>query len=191
VVEPLGMTDTAFWPGEERVDRLAALYSPHPATRRAVRNDALAADGAGPPACLAGGSGLVSTAADYHRFTQMLLRGGELDGARLLGTRTLRYMTRNHLPGGADLEAYGRPLFAETTFDGVGFGLGFSVVADPVGNRVLSSPGEYGWGGAASTAFWVDPLERITVVFLTQLLPSTTHPLRSQLKQLVYQALVD
>ena len=100
-------------------------------------------------------------------------------------------MTRNHLPGGADLEAYGRPLFAETTFDGVGFGLGFSVVDDAVKNKVLSTAGDYGWGGAASTAFWVDPAEEITALFMTQLLPSSTHPIRSQLKQLVYQALVD
>jgi CubicO group peptidase (beta-lactamase class C family) len=100
-------------------------------------------------------------------------------------------MVRNHLPGGVDLEQFGRPLFAETSFDGVGFGLGFSVQVDPVSYRVLSSPREYAWGGAASTAFWCDPVEDIAVVFLTQLLPSSTHPIRSQLKQLVYQALVD
>ena len=100
-------------------------------------------------------------------------------------------MTQNHLPGGADLEEFGRPLFAETTFDGVGFGLGFSVVQDNVANKVLSTIGEFGWGGAASTAFWVDPAEEITALFLTQLLPSSTHPIRPQLKQLVYQALVD
>ena len=140
---------------------------------------------------LSGGGGLVSTAADYHRFTQMLLRRGELDGVRLLGPRTVDYMTRNHLPGGVDLEEFGRPLFAETTFDGIGFGLGFSVVDDPAKNKVLSAPGEFGWGGAASTAFWVDPVEEITALFFTQLLPSSTHPIRPQLKQLVYQALVD
>jgi CubicO group peptidase (beta-lactamase class C family) len=100
-------------------------------------------------------------------------------------------MTQNHLPGGADLEAFGRPLFAETSFDGVGFGLGFSVLIDPPANKVLSSVGEYAWGGAASTAFWCDPHEDLAVVFLTQLLPSSTHPIRPQLKQLVYQALVD
>jgi CubicO group peptidase (beta-lactamase class C family) len=121
----------------------------------------------------------------------MLLNEGELDGVRLLGSRTVRYMTRNHLPGGVDLEAFGRPLFSETTFDGVGFGLGFSVIENPAANKVLSSPGEYAWGGAASTAFWIDPVERITVLFLTQLLPSSAHPIRSQLNQLVYQSLVD
>ena len=121
----------------------------------------------------------------------MLHNGGELDGVRLLGPRTLRLMTTNQLPGRADLEAFGRPLFAETTFDGVGFGLGFSVVEDPVAARYTSSAGEFGWGGAASTAFWVDPEERMEVLFFTQLLPSSTHPIRSQLHQLVHQALVD
>jgi CubicO group peptidase (beta-lactamase class C family) len=121
----------------------------------------------------------------------MLLGGGELDGVRLLGPRTIAYMTRNHLPGHVDLEAFGRPLFAETTFDGVGFGLGFSVMKDPVKNKVLAQAGEYAWGGAASTFFFVDPVEKITALFLTQLLPSSTHPIRSQLRQLVYQALVD
>jgi CubicO group peptidase (beta-lactamase class C family) len=188
---PLGMTDTAFYVPEGQADQLAALYVPNPVTRQAVRNDALGDGALRPPSCLSGGGGLVSTAADYHRFTRMLLHEGELDGTRLLGTRTLQYMTRNHLPGGADLEAFGRPLFAETSFDGVGFGLGFSVVTDPVANKVLSSPGEFAWGGAASTAFWVDPLEGVTALFMTQLLPSSTHPIRPQLKQLVYQALVD
>jgi CubicO group peptidase (beta-lactamase class C family) len=191
VLGPLGMTDTSFWVDETAAGKLAALYVPDPRTRRAVRNDELGGRFLQPPACLSGGGGLVSTAADYHRFTQLLLGRGELDGVRLLSTRTIRYMTRNHLPGGADLEAFGRPLFAETTFAGVGFGLGFSVVHDPVANKVLSSAGEFAWGGAASTAFWVDPAEEITALFLTQLLPSSTHPLRSQLRQLTYQALVD
>lgn len=121
----------------------------------------------------------------------MLLGRGAVDGVRLLGSRTVDYMVSNHLPGNADLEHFGRPLFAETSFDGVGFGLGFSVSLDHVQNRVLASPGEYAWGGAASTAFWCDPKEDVAVVFLTQLLPSSTHPIRPQLKQLVYQALVD
>ena len=121
----------------------------------------------------------------------MVLGGGELEGLRLLGPRTLRFMAANHLPGGADLEAFGRPLFAETTFHGVGFGLGFSVVVDPVANRTACSRGELAWGGAASTAFFVDPAERITALFFTQLLPSSTHPIRTQLRQLVYQALID
>jgi CubicO group peptidase (beta-lactamase class C family) len=191
IFEPLGMSDTAFFAPEKDHHRLAALYFPEPGSLRAVRLDALGDLSKTPPALLSGGGGLVGTAADYHRFTQMLLHEGELEGVRLLGTRTVRYMAQNHLPGGADLEAFGRPLFAETTFDGVGFGLGFSVVDDPLKGKVLSSAGDYGWGGAASTAFWVDPAEELTCLFLTQLLPSSTHPIRPQLKQLVYQALVD
>ncbi|HEV3226605.1 MAG TPA: serine hydrolase domain-containing protein [Acidimicrobiales bacterium] len=190
IFAPLGMNDTAFHVDKAERHRLAALYAPLP-DRRAVRFDALGSVATSPPAFLSGGGGLIGTAADYHRFTQMLVREGELDGVRLLGNRTLRYMARNHLPGGADLESFGRPLFAETTFDGVGFGLGFSVVDDNVKTKVLSSVGDFGWGGAASTAFWVDPAEQLTALFLTQLIPSSTHPIRPQLKQLVYQALVD
>jgi CubicO group peptidase (beta-lactamase class C family) len=179
---PLGMDDTGF---TAPTDRLAALYGPG-----LVRNDALGERITQVPSAPAGGGGLASTAADYHRFTRLLLNEGELDGKRLLGNRTFRYMARNHLPGGADLQHFGRPLYAETTFDGIGFGLGFSVVQDPVANRVPSSPGELAWGGAASTAFWVDREEGITAMFFTQLLPSSTYPIRSQLRQLVYQALV-
>jgi len=191
IFSPLGMDETAFSVADADAERLAALYMPDPASGRAVRLDLLGDLALKRPSAFSGGGGLVSTAADYHRFTQMLLNEGELDGVRLLGSRTVRYMTENHLPGGADLEAIGRPLFSETTFDGTGFGLGFSVLADPVKNKVLASPGEFAWGGAASTAFWVDPVEQLTALFFTQLLPSSTYPIRPQLKQLVYQALVD
>ena len=191
IFQPLDMSDTRFWAPEDASGRLAAFYAPQPGTLRAVRSDAMDRVTRQPPICCLGGDGLVSTVADYHRFTQMLRRGGELDGVRLLSNRTLRYMTRNHLPGGADLEIFGEPIFAETTFDGIGFGLGFSVTLDPVANKVLCSPGEFAWGGAASTAFWVDPAEDITALLFTQLFPSSTHPLRPQLRQLVYQALVD
>jgi CubicO group peptidase (beta-lactamase class C family) len=168
---------------------LAALYVA--AGGGTARHDQMGGRALRRPACLDGGGGLVSTTADYHRFTQALLNGGELDGARILGSRTLAYMVRNHLPGGADLEAFGRRLFAETTFDGVGYGLGFSVLLDPVANKVLSSAGEFAWGGAASTFFFIDPAEEVTAIFMTQLVPSSTYPLRSELRQLVYQALVD
>ncbi|MBN9743738.1 serine hydrolase [Amycolatopsis sp. A1MSW2902] len=186
---PLGMEDTGFWTSD--TDRLAALYLPAPGTKKLVRNDAFGAVGTSRPACLSGGGGLVSTAADYHRFTQMLLRRGELDGVRVLSPRTVDLMTANHLPGHVDLEAYGRPLFAEMPFDGYGFGLGFSVLIDSVKAKTLATPGEYAWGGAASTAFWADPDEDLTVAFYTQLLPSSTHPIRQQLRQLVYQAMLD
>jgi CubicO group peptidase (beta-lactamase class C family) len=100
-------------------------------------------------------------------------------------------MASNHLPGGADLTAFGRPLAGEHDYDGVGFGLGVSVSIDPVKARVPGSVGEYAWGGAASTSFWIDPAEDMTVQFFTQLLPSSTHPISTQLKQLVYQAIID
>jgi CubicO group peptidase (beta-lactamase class C family) len=189
IFEPLGMTDTGFHvaPGEE--ERVARLYVP--AGDGIVDATKLAPVRTRPPRCLSAGGGLVGTAADYHRFTRMLLGRGALEGVRLLGSRTVDFMTRNHLPGGADLAAFGRPLTAEGPFEGVGFGLGFSVVDDPVALRNLASRGEYGWGGAASTLFWVDPAEEITVLFFTQLLPSGTHPLRSILRPLVRQALVD
>ena len=188
---PLGMPDTAFHVGPDQLQRLAALYARDPQTGRPRRHDALGELITRPPDALQGGGGLASTAADYTRFATMLLNRGELDGVRLLGPRTVDYMAANHLPGGADLEQVGRPLFAETTFDGVGFGLGVAVVLDPVANRVPSSAGELHWGGAASTAFFVDPAERLTAVLLTQMLPSSTYPLRPQLRQLIRQSLVD
>jgi CubicO group peptidase (beta-lactamase class C family) len=191
IFRPLDMPDTGFWVGEDGAKQLAALYIPQPGTRKAVRQNGMGRLGTTRPTFLSGGGGLVSTAADYHRFTQMLRGGGPLDGVRVLGTRTLALMTRNHLPGGVDLEQIGRPLFAESPFDGVGFGLGFSVLQNPAKAKSLAAPGEFAWGGAASTAFWVDPKEDITALFFTQLLPSSTHPLRTQLRQLVYQALVD
>ncbi len=189
ILGPLGMTQTGFQTDDP--DLLAALYTVHPRTGARVRAEEAGRAALSPPDWLSGGGGLVSTARDYHRFTQLLLRGGELDGVRLLGSRTVAYMGRNHLPGGVDLEQFGRPLFAEAPFNGVGFGLGFSVVQDPAAYRTTVSVGEMAWGGAASTAFWVDPAEEITALFFTQLLPSSVHPIRSQLRGLVYQALVD
>ena len=187
VFDPLGMHETAFHVDDH--SGLAALYTV--GAGAPARIDLLGDEIMSPPKFLSGGGGLASTAADYHRFATMLLRGGELDGVRILGSRTVDFMARNHLPGGVDLEAFGRPLFAETTFDGVGFGLGFSVVLDPVANKVPASIGDYGWGGMASTVFWVDPVQRLTVLFMTQLLPSSTYPIRSELRQLVHSALVD
>lgn len=186
---PLGMTDTAFWVPDDKRDRFAELYYPNPVTNQASKMPSPSLKHK--PEMLGGGGGLCGTAADYLRFTQMLMNGGELDGARILGSRTVDYMTVNHLPGNADLEEFGRALFSETTFDGVGFGLGFSVVLDEAANKVPGSVGSYSWGGAASTVFWNDPAEEITALFLTQLLPSSKYPIRPQLQQLVYQALVD
>lgn len=191
ILGPLGMKETTFGCPEDRQDRLAALYTMVPGSPQPVRTATVGKLEVARPSWLSGGSGLVSSMRDFTRFTWMLLNGGELDGARLLSPRTLRYMTRNHLPGGMDLAAFGRPLFAETRFNGVGFGLGFGVVIDPVAYRSMTSVGEYHWGGFASTTFWVDPAEHLTVVFMTQLIPSNTHPIRTQLRQLVYQSLVD
>ena len=195
ILRPLGMTDTAFWADETAQPRLAALYSPG-SEGRATRLDALGKAALKQPRMLSGGGGLVSTAADYDRFTQMLLHrpgspAGELDGVTLLSPRTVGYMARNHLPGGLDLETFGRPLFAEAPFRGVGFGLGFAVLLDPVPGMVTGTAGEISWGGAASTAFWVDREADLTVSFFTQLLPSSTYPIRQQLRQLIYQALTD
>lgn len=191
IFEPLGMTDTSFGTPTEKLDRLAALYAYDAATGRAVRDDERAKTARSRPRFLSGGGGLVSSAADYNRFSQMLLREGELEGVRLLGPRTVRYMTENHLPGGVDLEEIGQKSFSETRYNGVGFGLGFSVVVNPAKHKVLSSLGEFAWGGAASTAFWVDPKEELTVLFFTQLMPSSSNHIRPELKQLVYQSIVD
>jgi CubicO group peptidase (beta-lactamase class C family) len=133
----------------------------------------------------------VSTADDYMRFCKVLLGHGESNGHRLVAPATLRLMTANHLPGGKDLTALSRSLFSESTNAGVGFGLGFATVFDPVAALMPSSPGEYYWGGAASTAFWIDPVEDIAVVFMTQLLGSSTYPIRRELRTLVYSALVE
>ncbi|WP_410658054.1 serine hydrolase domain-containing protein [Amycolatopsis sp. lyj-112] len=190
IFTPLGMNETGFQAGSDVLDRLAALYVPHPRTKAPLRHDEMGSVGRVVPSCFSGGGGLVSTAGDYHRFTQMLLRGGELDGVRLLSPRTVQLMASNHLPGGVDLEEYGRGSFSEAPYHGFGFGLGFSVLQDPVKAKTPASEGEFAWGGAASTAFWVDPDEDITVLFFTQLLPSSSYPIRVELRQLVYQALV-
>ena len=189
IFAPLGMTDTRWWVDGDDASRLAALYTVNPATGAALRYDQLGAKALHKPSMLAGGGGLISTALDYHRFTQMLLNEGGYDGGRLLGSRTLRLMTRNHLPGRLDLQALNTGGFAETNFDGIGFGLGFAVIQDPIQGKLAGSEGLYYWGGLASTAFWVDPVEDLTAMLFTQLLPSSTYPLRPQLRQLVYAAL--
>jgi CubicO group peptidase (beta-lactamase class C family) len=188
VLDPLGMHDTAFHAPEGDLDRCAPLYirgkdgklTAFAAARSMVR----------PPTFLSGGGGLVGTGADYLRFAHLLLGGGQLDGVRLLGPRTVAYMARNHLTGGKLLNELGQSTFSESAMEGTGFGLGFSVIEDPAALQNLASQGEFGWGGAASTAFWVDPVEEICVVFMTQLLPSDTYPIRRQLRVAVNQAIL-
>jgi CubicO group peptidase (beta-lactamase class C family) len=191
ITGPLGMVDSGFTVPAEKAERCAGLYVAAKAGQTPIRKDDFTPDPRGPVRFLSGGGGLVSTTADYLRFIRMLLERGELDGVRLLGSRTVDFMTRNHLPGGVDIPTIGRPMSPQDAFDGVGFGLGFSVSVDPVRTEVLTSPGEFAWGGLASTAFWVDPVERITVVFMTQLVPSSTYPLRSELRAMVNASLAD
>jgi CubicO group peptidase (beta-lactamase class C family) len=189
IFDPLGMSDTEWWCPPEKADRLAMLYVP--VNREAVAYEPLAKAYLHPPSLLSGGGGLLSTAFDYHRFMSMLLSGGELDGVRLLSNRTVDLMTQNHLPGDVDLESMATDSFSESTYAGEGFGLGMSVMIDRRKNKSMCTEGSFSWGGAASTAFWVDPLEDLTVAFYTQLLPSGTYPIRRDLRQLVYQSLVD
>jgi CubicO group peptidase (beta-lactamase class C family) len=189
---PLGMTDTSFYAAPDEASRLAVLYGFGRDGSRS-RLNTMGAAATREPSMLSGGGGLISTAADYNRFLSMLLdfegsAAGSLDDVRLLSPRTVRYMGRNHLPGGADLKTFGRPLYAESPMRGVGFGLGFAVVLDPAAGKYDCSPGELSWGGAASTSFWIDQAEELTVTFFTQLLPSSAYPIRSQLRQLVYQS---
>lgn len=192
ITKPLGMDDTAFFVEPKNQQRFAACYDRvAPTNSLKLQDDPAKSPYRAPPTFLSGGGGMVSTIDDYHTFTRMLLGKGETNGVRLLGRKTVEYMTLNHLPGNKDLAAMGQPVFSETSYEGIGFGLGFSVILDPATANVLDSPGEFAWGGAASTYFWIDPVEELIVIFMTQLLPSSSYPIRRQLKALVYQALVD
>jgi CubicO group peptidase (beta-lactamase class C family) len=191
VFGPLGMVDTGFTVPPEKLDRFAANYNRGPDKQIRLEDDPETSEYARPRTFLSGGGGLVSTAADYLRFCRMLLAGGTLDGERILGRKTIELMTMNHLPEGQDLSTLGFGTFSETTYDGVGFGLGFSVALDPARAQLIGSVGEYAWGGAASTAFWIDPAEDLIVVFMTQFMPSGTFNFRGQLKTLIYPALID
>lgn len=191
ILEPLGMRDTGFSVPAGAGERFAANYRRGADGTLALDDDPLTSPYGQAPTFLSGGGGLVSTAEDYRRFCQMLLDGGEYDGARLIGPKTIELMTENHLPGGSDLAPLATGSFSESTFDGVGFGLGFAVCVDPAKRGLHGSLGEYYWGGAASTAFWIDPVEDLLVIFLAQLMPSTTYDFRGQLRSLVYSAIVD
>jgi CubicO group peptidase (beta-lactamase class C family) len=188
---PLGMRDTGFAvPAAER-ERLAACYTRGPGKRLVLEDDPERSRWAGDVTHFSGGGGLVSTAHDYLRFCEMLRRGGALDGARILSRKTIALMTTNQLPDNADLTERALGHFAETKYEGQGFGLGFSVVIDRARAATTASVGSYGWGGAASTIFWIDPAEELVVIFLTQLIPSRTFDFRGQLQAIVYGALAD
>jgi CubicO group peptidase (beta-lactamase class C family) len=191
IFAPLGMTDTGFSVRSDQVERFAANYEPDPAGGLRRSDDPADSPYLKRPILLSGGGGLVGTADDYLRFCSMLLNKGELDGVRILGRKTVDYMTGNHLPSGGDLTSMGRSVFSETSYDGIGFGLGFSVMLDPARAHVMGSPGEFAWGGAASTMFWVDPAEELIGLLLTQLMPSSTYPLRREIRVMTYAALTD
>lgn len=188
ILDPLGMSRTGFAVPEDKASELVTLY-------KTTTKGGLSLMDPGPTSAFVepvtrhhGGGGLISVAEDYHRFMEMLRRQGDLDGQRLLAPSTVDLMASNAL--GGDLESMGQPTFGELSFCGVGFGLGMAVVLDPARAHLLTSPGEYFWGGAASTAFWIDPARDVTALFLTQLFPSSTYPLREELRALVTQALI-
>jgi CubicO group peptidase (beta-lactamase class C family) len=186
IFEPLDMVDTGFQVPEGHLHRLPEAWWLHPEKGTIVFDRAGAESSfARPPVLVSGGGGLISTTADYHRLVATLLGGG----APLVGRKTLELMTRNHLPGGADLTELSRSMFSEAIYSGQGFGLGFGVNLDPVKSMAPGSAGEYYWGGIYSTYFFVDPVERVSMIFMTQLMPSSSYPIRRQLKAMVYGAL--
>jgi CubicO group peptidase (beta-lactamase class C family) len=190
IFDPLSMVDTGFQVRPHQRSRLVVNYRRDSNQRLELIDDSETSSYLDEPAFFSGGGGLVGTTADYLRFCEMLRHGGELDGARVLGPRTLEMMTRNHLKDGKDLAAWALGMFSESPNRGVGFGLGFASVIDPVVAGVMGG-GDYYWGGAASTLFLVDPREQISLVFMTQLMPSSTYNFRGQLKSIVYSAIID
>ena len=190
IFAPLGMEDTFFEVPIDKIERLTDAYAFHPAKQTRVMYDRGAESSwAKRPNLLSGGGGLVSTALDYHRFCQMCADGGTLDGTRVIGRKTLDLMRSNHLPNKADLASMSKSLFSETQNAGTGFGLGFAVVQDVAKTMMPGSVGEYYWGGMFSTAFFIDPVERLHMVFMTQLTPSALYPIRRELKTMIYAAL--
>ena len=189
VIDPLGMVDTDFHVPADKVSRLAANYSLFRDRSLKLYDDAVGSRFATKPAIASGGGGLVSTASDYMRFCRFILGRGTLDGVRLLGRKTVELMLMNHL--GGDLASMGQPRFSESSYTGIGFGLGFSVMLDPARAQIVGTPGEVAWGGLASTSFWIDPAEDLAVVMLAQLIPSSALPIRRELRVLTYAALVE
>jgi CubicO group peptidase (beta-lactamase class C family) len=192
IFQPLGMDDTGFRVRDDQVDRFAANYTRGPDKRLVLIDDPRSSGYRDEPSYLSGSAGLVGTAADYLRFCSMLAGGGQLDGARVLSRKTVELMSTNHLPGGGELRDVVAPGgYGEVGFDGVGFGLTVAVNLGPARTAAAGSAGEYSWGGAASTLFWIDPVEQLVCIFLTQMVPSGTFDFRGQLKSVVYGALTD
>ena len=189
IFAPLGMVDTSFDLDPAKQDRLADAYAYRPGKSPRLIDKGADSRLSSTARFHSGGGGLLSTISDYDRFCTMLLNYGRFDGQQIIAPKTLNLMTANHLPGGADLTQMSNSLFSEASNAGTGFGLGFAVVTDPARTLMPASKGEFYWGGAYSTAFFVDPVERITMVFMTQLYPSSTYPIRRQLKTLIYSAL--
>ena len=202
ILGPLGMTDTDFFVPKDKAHRFAACYSADPqggmtfhATERkgtlTLQDDPATSSFLSPPSLISGGGGLCSTASDYLTFCRALLNGGELGGVRLLGPKTLKLMASNHLPGGVDLPTMSRSLFSEASYNGIGFGLGFAVTMNPAQTLIAGSPGEFAWGGAATTSFFIDPAEELITIFMTQVLPSSAYPIRREIRTMVYAAITD
>ncbi|HUB86122.1 MAG TPA: serine hydrolase domain-containing protein [Rhizomicrobium sp.] len=191
IFAPLKMSDTGFAVPANKADRLTDCYAWVDATKeRVIYDRAEESRWLRQPKFFSGGGGLVSTALDYHRFCLMCANGGELDGVRLLGRKTLALMTMNHLPGKSDLSTLSRSMFSETQNAGAGFGLGFAVTKDVARSMIPGSEGEFYWGGVFSTSFFIDPVEKFHVVFMTQLSPSSLYPVRRELKTLIYSSLI-
>jgi CubicO group peptidase (beta-lactamase class C family) len=202
ILDPLDMNDTDFFVPAGKAHRFAACYSAdpqggmtfHAADRKGgltLQDDPTKSSFLSSPSFISGGGGLCSTAADYLTFCRALLNGGELGGVRLIGPKTLKLMTSNHLPGGLDLPGMSRSLFSEATYNGIGFGLGLAVTMDPAQTLIAGSPGEFNWGGAATTSFFIDPAEELITIFMTQVIPSSAYPLRRELRTMVYAAITD
>lgn len=192
IFEPLHMVDTSFHVPPDKFDRFGHCYALGAGGKLALYEDAAKSLHRAPRTFLSGGGGLAGTASDYLRFCTMLLNGGALDGAQILSPKTVELMARNHLPGGKDIPQSCTTSYSEAAmYNGIGFGLGFSVVL-PTDEPILPrTAGSFGWGGAASTFFWVDPVEELTCVFMAQLVPSNAYPIHAQMRTLVYSAMED
>jgi CubicO group peptidase (beta-lactamase class C family) len=186
---PLGMNDTFFHVPADKAARLPQCFAFDAHTKMKLFDeggaDSLWAKGW---SFNSGGGGLASTIADYHRFCRMLLNGGALDGVQIISPKTLELMTANHLPGGQDLTQMSKSLFSEAEMAGIGFGLGFATTIDSAATLTPCSTGDFYWGGMYSTAFFVDPVEDIIMIFMTQLMPSSTYPVRREIKTMIYSA---